>query len=599
MTDATVPAGGPAHSGDHVAALPAPPSLLADRRVRWAALALLALGWSLLQAGMLGGGDRLNTGGWPLVVRFLEAALHPELSPDFLRLTLEATVTTVTFAVCGTALSLVLGAVGGVLASETWWRLVLPPERARLPFARMHRSPWLVARAVIVVPRAIHEMIWGLFFVAILGLKPLVGILAIAIPFGAITAKVFSELLDEAPHEALAALTNAGVPPARAFVYGLVPTALPDLVSYAFYRFECSIRSAAVLGIIGAGGLGYQLLLSIQALRYEELWTLLTALVLLTGLTDLWSTALRRRLGSAHQAEFHGAAHPRRATGAQPGDRVIKASLLGAAALVVFSFWHVGPQFAQLFSSRTGTLLADLLARAVPPSLAAVGWGEMLRLSQLTLAMSVLAMSLAGLGGVLLAFPAAHTLLLPGGVLHGGGESHRARWRSLWGTTVYVTTRAVLLFLRGVPAPIWALLLLFIFFPGILPGAVALGLYTLGVLGRLMAEVVENLDRRPLDALRAQGASGWQVFLYGVLPETLPRFTAYLLYRWEVSIRATVMVGLVGAGGLGRLLTEQLSSFDYQGVAMTVLFYIGLTFLVDLVSVVVRRDLRNGAGRRA
>ena len=129
-------------------------------------------------------------------------------------------------------------------------------------------------------------------------------------------------------------------------------------------------------------------------------------------------------------------------------------------------------------------------------------------------------------------------------------------------------------------------------FPGILPGAIALAIHNLGILGRLMAEVTENLDQRPLRSLQALGATNPQIFLYGILPRTLPRFVAYILYRWEVCIRATVIVGLVGAGGLGRLLTEQLSSFDYQGLVSTLICFICLTFLVDLISATVRRSLR-------
>jgi phosphonate transport system permease protein len=143
-----------------------------------------------------------------------------------------------------------------------------------------------------------------------------------------------------------------------------------------------------------------------------------------------------------------------------------------------------------------------------------------------------------------------------------------------------------------VPEPIWALLFLFVLFPGILPGAIALALHNFGILGRLMAEVTENLDERPLRSLKALGATRPQVFLYGVLPLTLPRFIAYILYRWEVCIRATVIVGLVGAGGLGNLLTEQLSSFDYRGVLATLIVFLGLTLSVDITSALVRRTLR-------
>jgi phosphonate transport system permease protein len=153
-------------------------------------------------------------------------------------------------------------------------------------------------------------------------------------------------------------------------------------------------------------------------------------------------------------------------------------------------------------------------------------------------------------------------------------------------------TRFLLLFARAVPEPIWALILLFVMFPGILPGAIALAIHNLGILGRLMAEVIENLDHRPLRSLQSLGASHAQVFLYSTIPLTFPRFLAYILYRWEVCVRATVIVGFVGAGGLGRLLTEQLSSFDYKGLLTTLIVLMVLTFLVDIISTMMRQSLR-------
>jgi phosphonate transport system permease protein len=201
--------------------------------------------------------------------------------------------------------------------------------------------------------------------------------------------------------------------------------------------------------------------------------------------------------------------------------------------------------------------------------------------------MSILAIAVASVGGLLLAFPAAHNLFLPGSLLNpdrGIGASFP--WAGL------LLARAALLLTRAIPAPIWALVMVFVLFPGILPGAIALGLHNLGILGRLMAEVIENLDSRPLEALKAQGAPASLVFLYGVLPLSVPRFVAYALYRWEVCLRETVIVGLVGAGGLGRLLMEQLSSFDYRGIVLTLGCFLLLTFIVDWVSASARRDMR-------
>jgi phosphonate transport system permease protein len=186
---------------------------------------------------------------------------------------------------------------------------------------------------------------------------------------------------------------------------------------------------------------------------------------------------------------------------------------------------------------------------------------------------------------MLLAFPSASTVLLSGDALNPGRPT-------AWAIAGRLLTRTILLMARAIPAPIWALVALFVLFPGILPGAIALGIHNLGILGRLKAETIENLDTRPLEALKAQGAPDSLVFLYGVLPLSLPRFLAYDLYRWEVCMRETVIVGLVGAGGLGRVLTEQLSSFDYRGTIVTLGGFLVLTFLVDAISAQVRRSLR-------
>ncbi len=557
---------------------PPRPSLLNPQTV-WLLALGIAIALSLFQAGVFGQ-DLLNPGGWPLLWRFLRASLQPELNPEFLRLTLDATLVTLAYAVCGTCLSVVLGMVGGVLTSEVWWWAMAPRQERR------ELSPWwLGVRSLLAFLRAIHELIWGLFFVNIWGLDPLSAILAIAIPFGAITAKVFSEILDETPRQPLTALLNSGVAPLNALMYGLLPQAFLNLLSYSFYRFECSIRSAAVLGIIGAGGLGYQILLSLQSLRYEQLWTFFLALFFLNGAVD-WSSAwVRQRLGCPSRLDINALQFQPQQLG-QRRDPLLSGAGLAILLLIPWCFWSIDADFSKLWSPQTIALLGDIFQASWPPNLE-IPLPQLLILALETLAMSLLAIAAAGLGGILLSFPAARNFL------DLFNPTQQARSARLWTWGTLLVTRIILLVCRAIPAPIWALVLLFVLFPGILPGAIALGLHNLGILGRLMAEVIENLDQRPLEALKAQGAPSFGVFLYGVLPMALPRFLAYILYRWEVCMRETVIVGLVGAGGLGRLLTEQLSSFDYQSVVVTLGCFVVLTFLVDWISAAARHSLRN------
>lgn len=524
-----------------------------SRRV-WLVILLASFVASLLAAGV-GRRDIVNAGGWGMVRSFFAAAAQPELSGGFLRLTLDAALTTISYAVLGTALSVLLGVVGGVLASETWWRSGSP--RSLKPGRERVGAGWLAARGALGVPRAVHEAIWALFLVNVLGRDPLVGVLAIAIPYGAVTAKVYSELLDETPPAAFRALRGAGAGRLKALAYSLGPQAVPELVSYAFYRFECSIRAATILGFIGAGGLGFQLSLSFQSLRYAEMWTLLYVLILVSGLADLWSRRLRSRLTT----------RPRpRTAGVLRRDRLLTGSGVLAAALVVAGAWHLHIDVATLWAARTRSLLADVASSAFPPNLDGVT--DLARLTLETLAMAVVATVLATSGAVVVAFVAARSGLAS------------------------LVARAVLLACRAIPPPVWALLFLFVLFPGPLPGAMALAVYNFGILGRLMAEVVENLDPRPVRALTARGAGPATAFLYGALPVALPRFAAYSLYRWEVTTRETVVVGLVGAGGLGSLLQTQLASFDYRGVVVTLAALVVLTIAVDLAGASLRRALR-------
>jgi phosphonate transport system permease protein len=241
---------------------------------------------------------------------------------------------------------------------------------------------------------------------------------------------------------------------------------------------------------------------------------------------------------------------------------------------VVGSVWHLAPDLSRWFSGRTLELLGRLVDDLVPPQLPEGGWTALLERTVETLQMSVVGISLAAMLGVAVALLAAR----------GSGSPLRALLG--WGA------RQVLLVTRAVPPPVWALLLLFVIFPGPLPGALALGIYTFGILGRLFAEVVEELDQRPRDALVALGASPMTSFAYASVPAAAGQLIAYTLYRWEVTARETVVVGVVGAGGLGRMLEQQRAAFDYDAMATTVLALIVVCVVVDLLSLAVRTSLR-------
>jgi len=144
--------------------------------------------------------------------------------------------------------------------------------------------------------RSIHEILWALALLAAFGLTTVAAVIAIAIPYAGTLAKVFSEMLDEAPDDAAEALRMAGAGSLQTFLFGLVPRALPDMGAYSFYRFECALRSAAILGFFGFETLGKYIHQSCGELYFREAWTYLYALCFLIVAVEWWSGAIRRRL---------------------------------------------------------------------------------------------------------------------------------------------------------------------------------------------------------------------------------------------------------------------------------------------------------------
>ena len=163
---------------------------------------------------------------------------------------------------------------------------------------------------------------------------------------------------------------------------------------------------------------------------------------------------------------------------------------------------------------------------------------------------------------------------------------------SLPGKALFFLLRGIFVFSRGVPELLWAMIIVFMLSPGILPGAIALAIHNYGIIGKLSAEVVENLDPRPARALRSAGAGKFQMLLYGILPQALPQFLTYLLYRWEVIIRTTIVVGFVAAGGLGHEFRLRMSWFQYDEITLLLIFYLLLVIFVDLSAAGLRRLAR-------
>lgn len=229
--------------------------------------------------------DLIHSKGVDTAKQIAAAFFTPDLSADILLLALESSWTTLSYAAAGMSLAIVIAFFYGVPASG----IIVAEGKAR----RYIRSFF---RGQLGFMRAIHELVWAWLFVASIGLSPFAAIFALAIPYGGILGRIFADMLEDVSKEPIQALEAAGATKLQTLWYGYLPMVRANITSYAMYRFECAVRSSAIMSFVGIGGLGYQIQLSLDDLHYDEVWTFVFFLILLVIIIDLWSNQLRKRL---------------------------------------------------------------------------------------------------------------------------------------------------------------------------------------------------------------------------------------------------------------------------------------------------------------
>jgi phosphonate transport system permease protein len=223
--------------------------------------------------------------------RFLRDFLPPKIEGEFLLLVLRESWRTVAIATAGMALALVIAIPLTLLSTTVLSVSALSGRMHALPFALRQG-----VRGLLILLRSVPELVWALVFVRVVGLGPTAGVLAIALTYGGMLGKVYGEILESDDAHATHTLMRNGAGRLQAFFYGLLPQSATELTSYTVYRWECAIRSSAVLGFVGAGGLGQQMDNSMKMFQGSEVATMLLVFMLLVGLADYASARLRKAL---------------------------------------------------------------------------------------------------------------------------------------------------------------------------------------------------------------------------------------------------------------------------------------------------------------
>ena len=274
--------------------IPARPA--SNEKWGWLAIlaALLVWSFSVARGEIL---QILTPGGIGQAGEYLSKFWPPETGAKFLNTTLEAAAETLAISIGGTALAAVLAlALLYFAASEELigaggeWESTSARHRAA------RRTLHIIARALLNLFRTIPEIVWAIFFVFAVGLGTFAGTLALGIHNAGVMGKLYAETAENVRREPIEALRAAGASRFTAFVYGALPQASPQLIAYTLYRWEVNIRAAAILGFVGAGGLGQQMHISISLFLESRLATLTIATFILDNAVDLLSGYLRRKL---------------------------------------------------------------------------------------------------------------------------------------------------------------------------------------------------------------------------------------------------------------------------------------------------------------
>jgi len=433
----------------------------------------------------------------------------------------------------------------------------------------------------------------AIVFFRLFGLGTLAGVLAMGLHSVGMVGKLYADAVEQVDEGPRAAIQATGAGRGQELLAGVLPQVLPAFVATALHRFDINLRISVLLGFVGVGGLGFEIAGALRRLDYQRGMALALVVLALCIAIELLSGALRRALLGTQRSPRRGvigglarriaaiqarlsappsepfAADPRQVTPHWTPRRVRRAFFGALTALVlVASVQGADLSLGQFMAGLPNA--AETLALFWPPETGGI-LGDLL--AQLVVTVQI-ALAATLIGAV---------LALPIGALAARNVAPAP--------AVAAAFRIAVVTVRGVPELILAIVLVVITGLGPVAGTLALAIGAVGLLGKLVADSLEETDVQVQQAVRAGGASRLQVFLAATLPQAAPAFVAHVLYQLDVNIRSATLLGIVGAGGIGFYLLNA-SRVGQFGVVTTVMLMVFVAVLaVELLALWLRRSL--------
>jgi len=497
--------------------------------------------------------------------------------PDFSNLSnvVDATIETVWMAIMGTA--------GAILLS---FPLALGAARNTSP----HPSIQYFCRTIISLTRAVPELVLGAVFVSAIGIGPLPGVLALAIHSIGMVGKLFADAIEQAAEAPREATISVGATRRQTTRASILPQALPSMIATALFRLEINIRASTVLGLVGAGGIGFLIQTSLRSLDYESALGAVSVIFVVVTVVELLSVRVRSSiLGEAAamaQSSRHGwlsqriisrdtrvnrkSIETRSLTPPWTWDRMFRTATISALLLsLVVAIWTIEIDWARSFPlfPRIITVFGDLF----PPDFSTVR-SEMITGIVESVVIAVIATGLGLFIAIPLSLLAARNIMTK--------------------KILSTITRLLMLAFRGIPELIIAVIFVSAMGLGPVPGTLALTVVTASFSAKLFAEALEEVDPSSREAVVAVGAGKVQEFFAAVVPQFMPAFTGHFLYILDVNLRSSTVLGIVGGGGIGFLLLNSMRVLEFQTTGAIVISIFAIVLAIELIGNWVRQLLR-------
>ncbi len=533
-----------------------PPPLIQNPWIRWGAglgtIGYLALALSSLQPNWQRIGQGLERGG-----RIIAGFLQPDFASRW---------SDIQAGMLETVVMAVVATVFGVVVSVP---IALGASRNLAPL-----PVYLACRGIIALTRSVHEVIVAIVFVVMVGFGPLAGVLTLAFATIGFLAKLLAEAIEAIDPSPVEAILATGASWLQVVTYGMIPQVMPRLIGLTLYRLDINLRESAVIGIVGAGGIGATLNTAVDRYNYSTAGAIVLLIVALVLLVE-WSSGWVRHQIISPPSSAASLAAPS-ATNGQRWHRYDRRrrllnwlSWLCGTVLVVICWSVISDRTQWSFVGDAPAQVSNLLSRAFPPD-----WRYLPQLWQ-PLWDTLNIATLGTLTGVLIALPIA--------------------FLAAQNTTPHPWVRQLMLLVivgsRSINSLIWAMLLVAMLGPGIFAGVIAIGLRSIGFIGKLCYEAIEEINPETVEAIAATGANPLQILTYGIVPQVFPAFAGVTIFRWDINIRESTVLGLVGAGGIGLQLNASIAVLRWSQVSVILAAITLLVLVSEWISAQVRSYL--------